>query len=798
MICRQNQIKGGLLMKSRRIISVMILFLLACLLGGTVNPGIAERPKRMPPSEERIMQHLLATYNLTIDDSNPAALNVLPNNLSKGSKPVIITTEAAQKLVREYLRQKLGSKPEDRPNWLAVRERKLHKVDGVPVNIRHGRRFRQELLYPEGKPDVSPYCAPEVTVDRILILLVEFSDPAHNQLPQPPVTNNADYWRADFSPAHYQSMLFSRKKNDLSMANYFLQQSNGTYTVDGSVYGWFRLDHPESYYGADKSGGGTDAQNGPVWSIVRDVVKAVGDSIPWQHYDRDDPYDLDDDGVYDEPDGYIDHLMIVHAGAGQEVGGGAQGENAIWSHFSWANGGGAEGPGMGGIPTANPGVWVGAYTMQPENGAIGVFCHEFAHDLGLPDLYDTIFSGEASPCYWSLMARGAWLGVPQETQPSNISIWGRIKLGWVSPKIIEYRSRPQFIRLDRAENAGDGVPAIQINLPPENVTITTNNPYNGAYEWYSGSGDGLNNTLTREFDLTGIDSPILNFMTWFSIEDGYDFGLVEVSTDNGVAWNSIPGNLTKAVEGKYVLTGESKGWVQAHYDLTGYAGRMIRLRFRYYTDTAIILPGWAMDDITVDAAGFADGAENAAGNWTAKGWRIYQGREEKTVARYYLMELRSHYGFDRSLAQCHNSFGKPGIVELFPYTPGVLLWYCDGQYSENWVGKHPGHGVLLVVDSHPQPDAIDDNYLITRIQIRDAVFGVEPTLPATITLKKDDVLATQTFPAAPPVSRFDDGKSYWVADKPDNSTKLPVLGVNFQVLWMAEDQSQAFLLVYFE
>ncbi|WP_345298486.1 immune inhibitor A domain-containing protein [Candidatus Villigracilis affinis] len=41
---------------------------------------------------------------------------------------------------------------------------------------------------------------------------------------------------------------------------------------------------------------------------------------------------MDGDGNFDEADGYIDHFQIVHAGVGEETGGGAQGEQAIWSH----------------------------------------------------------------------------------------------------------------------------------------------------------------------------------------------------------------------------------------------------------------------------------------------------------------------------------------------------------------------------------------------------------------------------------------------------------------------------------
>ena len=51
------------------------------------------------------------------------------------------------------------------------------------------------------------------------------------------------------------------------------------------------------------------------------------------------------------------------------------------------------------------GIWVGDYTMQPENGGIGVFAHEYGHDLGLPDLYD--FSGRRPEPRQLVVADGA-------------------------------------------------------------------------------------------------------------------------------------------------------------------------------------------------------------------------------------------------------------------------------------------------------------------------------------------------------------------------------------------------------
>ena len=164
-----------------------------------------------------------------------------------------------------------------------------------------------------------------------------------------------------------------------------------------------------------------------------------------------DRYDSDGDGNFDEPDGFIDHFQIVHAGGDQAAGDPHQGTDAIWSHrwYAQVQGGGPNGfPGVnaggggasGGltIPNNPTGVWVGDYTIQPENGGLGVFAHEYAHDLGLPDLYDTSGNtggAENSTGFWTLMSSGANIGDGDRNgigdAPTDLGAWERFQLGWL-------------------------------------------------------------------------------------------------------------------------------------------------------------------------------------------------------------------------------------------------------------------------------------------------------------------------------------------------------------------------------
>ncbi|GAB4246476.1 MAG: immune inhibitor A [Thermoleophilia bacterium] len=705
----------------------------------------------------------------------------------------------------------------DKPNPLAYKALMKAEKQGNPV-FHHRHRQKGGL----GVADVA--------TDRVLTILVEFagddvvdgrftSGPLHNQLPKPAAGDNTNFWVPDFNPAHYQDMLFNKDPLAKSMYNYYLEQSGGVYAVDGQVYGWVQVPHSEAYYGANDENGNDRAPQ----QLIIDAVQAAGNSIPWADFDVEDPYDLDGDSNYAEPDGFVDHVQFVHAGADESAGGGAQGSDAIWAHSSWVFYPGGDPWGIGGAPTADPNVWVGPYTINPEDGTIGVFVHEFGHDLGLPDLYDTIYSGEASTGFWTLMSSGSWLGAPGQplgTSPANLGIWEKWALGWADLAEVSAGDRQKSFTLKPAEAPGAANKGVRVKLPSYLVTTTLNTPHSGAGEWYSGKGDNLNNTLERTVTLTGSDT--LTFWTWYDIEEGWDFGSVEVFDTGSNQWVTLPGNITTTADpyGQNPgngITGSSDGWVQAVFSLAGYSGDT-KIRFRYWTDVAVQGLGWTIDDITVtNGSGgviFSDDVEGGPADWASSGWSIMSGTIYRWATHYYLAEWREPIGFDRSMMSWYN-FVAGDTAEFFRANPGLLVWYRTTEFpnGENWVGEHPWRGFLLIVDSKPgwiPAKGVHDPVFLyyrslvshlpglparTRINLADATFGVGTTYGDRLK-SYYGMRATIQLPKTQQTAVFDDRKEwvdrFWEPYFPVdiygfllnsiNSVDTPTYGVSIRVL----------------
>ncbi len=130
-------------------------------------------------------------------------------------------------------------------------------------------------------------------------------------------------------------------------------------------------------------------------------------------------------------------------------------------------------------------MWVADYTIQPENGGLGVFAHEYGHDLGLPDLYDTSGNtggGENNTAFWTLMSSGANIGDGSPDgigdAPTDLDAWSKLYLGWLDAQgdkgpfyKTSTRARRQVRLSDNDAAMTNGVQAMVVNLP-DNVVET--------------------------------------------------------------------------------------------------------------------------------------------------------------------------------------------------------------------------------------------------------------------------------------------------------------------------------------
>jgi hypothetical protein len=105
-----------------------------------------------------------------------------------------------------------------------------------------------------------------------------------------------------------------------------------------------------------------------------------------------------------------------------------------------------------------------------------------------------------------------------------------------------------------------------------------------------------------------VADPALRLRARYTIEAGYDYGYVTVSTDGGKTYTAVAGDHTVPAPHGPALNGASDGFEPQTYDLTAYAGRRILLGFRYVSDGSLDEGGWLIDDVTVGATTLSDGS----------------------------------------------------------------------------------------------------------------------------------------------------------------------------------------------
>ncbi len=630
----------------------------------------------------------------------------------------------------------------------------------------------------------------------IWTVMGEFSDLKHNNIPQPDRgVDNTTLWVPDFSKAHMDALLYDRTPGVNSMANYYLEQSSGRYSIAGEATNWVLVPGVAADYDYPEKGTA-------VWNFIKDSVNAwyaaqiAAGKTPAEinaylsQYDKWDRYDYDSDGNFDEPDGYIDTFQSVHAGEGQEAGAPSW---AIWSHswYAFYTLQGIAGPSfnmLGGVQIGNSDYWVGKYTIQPENGGVGVFTHEFGHDMGLPDLYDTS-GGENGTGFWTLMSSGSWMGdgtVDIGSKSSHMGAWEKFQLGWLNYEVA-YAGQKSEHKLGPMEFNTKQAQGLFVILPKKPVVSNIGAPYAGSYYYYSSAGDNLNNFMYRSFNLAA--GSTLAAKVKYNIELDWDYAYLVYSTDNGATWTGLQTNRSTSTNpyGQnygYGITGSSGGnWVDLTANLP--TGNVL-LGFRYWTDANTGGFGFMVDDINI--TGFpTDGAETAAG-WTYKpttGFHVTNGTETKVYNQYYVAEYRTYKGYDSTLKVGPYVFGylnNPVLakfVDHFPYQDGLLINYWDTSQTNNQTKNHPGVGLLLPIDAHFQTlYRVDGVVWRNRIQTYDSTFTLEAT-DALMNLHVNSLLSP--VPSLPAVKVFDDRTLYYDPTNPQGSVKNPNTGTQIRI-----------------
>jgi len=440
------------------------------------------------------------------------------------------------------------------------------------------------------------------------------------------------------------------------------------------------------------------------------------------------------------------------------------------------------------VQIGNTGIWIRDYTTEPENGGLGVFSPEFGHDLGLPDYYDTA-GGDNGTAFWTLMSSGSWLNHGAQanegigTTPGLMGPEEKLFLGWLDYQTVPLGGSGSFTLNPAQFQVKGKEQAVKVNLPDVTKTTPYTTPPSGTHAWWTGSADGLNESLATPVAAGGKVS--VSASAWYDIESGYDFLYAEYSTDGGSTWTRTGQGVTGSSNGKWST-------LRFSYDAGGKASMF---RFRYQTDGGVHHPGAFLDDISV--AGTVDSVENGAANWSKTGlWQISTGTVTTVSPSYYLVENREYAGYDDTLRtgpyQFSEAYTRPDWVEFFKFQNGMLVWYVNHSEEDNNTSEHIGSGLSLPVDARPAPFTYPDGtYPSNRRQPFDATFGLEATDRTCLhkqvlsgTGKNQTVKTLEACaPSTAGIATFDDTDplKYWSSADPMNSVKVAGHGVKVTV-----------------
>ena len=564
-----------------------------------------------------------------------------------------------------------------------------------------------------------------------------------------------------YATASLQAKLFGPSAGP-TMSDLYAEMSYGNVTLTGDVYGWVGLPNVDTYYEAGCNGLCGSAKTG---ELIETTLQSADVSVDFGLYDNDGPDGLPNSG---DDDGFVDFVAFVHPETGGECGG-----SNLWSH-RWVVGGWPE-FGSGFNPNVNSFVTNDArqgggfirvwdYTIQPALGStsgcgsgineIGVFCHEFGHAFGLPDLYDTDGGGSGIG-HHGLMGSGSW---NSPSNPAHMCAWSKIELGWLTP--IEMGPFAQNVTLANVEQNPEvySLPFYDDMWSRKQTAAIAgswslhcglNNNQASARNWpgATGYGNGWQERIQRDFSYNGTGSVTLSFQHSYDTENSYDFGRIIVCVGGA-----------ETVLRTYTGTGAGSESI----DLTPYLGgapTSYRLIAEFTSDGS-----WSDEDgnydsgtngpFKIDNVSVTGGGENYSSGFEQyeDGW--YVDFTDAPPREFFLVEYRSREGvFDQAVHAeglmvwhieqriAHSSLGNTGgtasTTNLVP--AGVMLEEADGN-NHLLLGANrgdagdifPGSTLNTLFTTATTPSAKNHNNQGRRARIRNIAGAGGPAMSAEL------------------------------------------------------------------
>jgi hypothetical protein len=234
-------------------------------------------------------------------------------------------------------------------------------------------------------------------------------------------------------------------------------------------------------------------------------------------------------------------------------------------------------------------------------------------------------------------------------------------------------------------------------------TLNANSP---THSWWAGvegpatyhTGARVNAALkSPPIDLTAALGPVsLLFTENYVTEAGWDFCMVDVSTNGGSSWTHLRGGYGSAP------SGDSYGWTISSLDLTPYIGHAVNLRFYFDTGDSLEndFPGWFVDNVIVfdqggtitgktffDANnnGVKDSTDRGVKDWlvTATGGGITISTKTNFRGKFTLpLPLGSYTLTDEQKAGWTQKFPSP-----FPSHIDITMSSADTLVDSVWFGN---------------------------------------------------------------------------------------------------------------